>query len=91
MSAVFNIKKPPIEKRSLSVCKLQCTTEESFKSAFNGNAIDFTSPVDTALHQFNDELCKALDTNASLKEIQVAVHQKQPWFNKTVKARHNVV
>ena len=42
VSAVLDIKKPPIEKKS-SVCKLQCITEESFKSAFNEDAIDLTS------------------------------------------------
>ena len=47
--------------------------------------------VDTVLYQFNDELCKALDTIAPLKEIQVAVHQRQPWFDGIVKARHKVV
>ena len=31
VSAVLNIKKPPIEKKLLSVHKLQCITEESFK------------------------------------------------------------
>ena len=64
VSAVFNIKKPPIEKKSLSVHKLHCITEESFKSAFNEDAIDLTSPVDTVIHQIIDELHKALDTMA---------------------------
>ena len=33
-----------------------------------------------------------LDTIAPLKQIQVAPHQKQPWFDKNVKARrHKVV
>ena len=91
VTAVLNIDKHPIEKKSLSVCKLHCITEESFKSAFNGGAIDLTSPVDTVLYQLNDALCMALDTIAPLKQIQVAVHQKQPWFNEIVKARHKVV
>ena len=91
VSAVLNVKKPTIEKKSLSVCKLHCITEESFKSAFNEDGIDLTSSVDTVLHQFNDELHKALDTIAPLKEIQVAVCQRQPWFDETVKARHKVV
>ena len=43
------------------------------------------------LHQLNDELCKALDTIGPLREIQVAVHQRQPWFDEVVKARHNVL
>ena len=91
VSEVLNVKKPPIVKKSLSVCELHCITEESFKSVFNEDAIDLTSPVDTVLYQFNDEMHKALDTIAPLKEIQVAVHQRQPWFNETVKARHKVV
>ena len=74
VSAVLNVKKPPIEKKSLLVHKLHYITEESFKSAFNEDAIDLISPVDTVLHLFNDELCKALDTIAPLKVIQVAVH-----------------
>ena len=69
VSAVRNIKKPPIEKKLLSVHKLHCITEDSFKSAFNEDTIELTSPVDTVLHQFNDELHKALDTIAPLKEI----------------------
>ena len=90
MTTVLNIYKHPIEKKSLSVCKLHCITEESFKSAFNEGAINLTSPVDTVLYQLNDELHKALDTIALLKQIQVAVHQKQPWFDEIVKARHKV-
>ena len=83
VSAVLNVKKPPIEKKSLSVHKLHklhCIMEEGFKSAFSEDAIDLTSPADTVLHQFNGELCKALDTIAPLKVIQVAVCQRQPWF-----------
>ena len=72
VSAVLNIKKPPRERKSLSVHKLQCITQESFKTAFNEDAIDLTSPVDTVLHQFNDELHKTLDTIAPLKEIQLS-------------------
>ena len=59
--------------------------------AFNEDAIDLTLPIDTVLHQLNDELHKALNTIAPLKEVQVAVHQRQCWFNKAVKARHKVV
>ena len=81
VTAELNIDKHPIEKKSLSVRKLHCITEESFKSAFNKSAINLTSPVDTVLYQLNDELHKVLDTIAPLKQIQVAVHQKQPWFN----------
>ena len=43
------------------------------------------------LNMLNDELHKALDTITPLKQIQVAVCQKQPWFNEIVKARHKVV
>ena len=64
---------------------------ESFKVAFNKDAIDLTTPDDTVLHQFNYKLHKALDATASLKEIQVAAHQRQPWFDEDVKARHKVV
>ena len=91
VTAVLNINKQPIEKKILSVHKLHCITEDSFKSAFNKSAIDLTSPVETVLYQLNDELCKALDTIAPLKQIQVAAHQKQPWFNEIVKTRHKVV
>ena len=91
VSAVLNIKKPPTEKETLSVCKLKCITDETFKAALNDEAIDLTYPVDTVLHQLNDELCKALDTIAPLREIQVAVHQRQPWFDEVVKAQHKVV
>ena len=91
VSAVLNIKKPPIEKKTLSVHKLKCITEESFKAAFNEDAIDLTSPVDTVLLQLSDELCKALDTIVPLKESQVAVHQRQPWFDEVVKTRYKVV
>ena len=91
VTAVLNIDKQPIEKKTLSVCKPNCITEDSFKSAFNEGAIDLTSPVEMVLYQLNDELHRALDTIASLKQIQVAVCQKQPWFNKIVKARHQVV
>ena len=91
VTAVLNIDKHPIEKKSLSVCKLLCITEESFKPAFNEGTIDLTSPVETVLYQLNDELCKALDTIAPLKQIQVAVHQEQPWFNEIVKAGYKVV
>ena len=91
VTAVLNIDKQPIEKKILSVHKLHCITEDSFKSAFNESAIDLTSPIETVLYQLNDELCKALDTIAPLKQIQVAAHQKQPWFNEIVKARHKVV
>ena len=88
---VLNVKKPPTEIKTLSVCKLKHITTESFKAAFNEDAIDFTSPFDTVLHQFNDELHKSLDATAPLKEIQVPAHQRQPWFNEDVKARHKVV
>ena len=91
MSAVLNIKKPPTEENTLSVHKLKCNTEESFKAALNKDAIDITSPVNTILHQLNDELHKALDTTAPWKEIQVAIHQRQPWFDEVVKSRHKVV
>ena len=84
------IDKHLIEKKSLSVCKLHCITKESFKSAFNESAIDLTSPVDTVLYQLNDELHKALDTITPLKQIQVAVCQKQPWFNEIVKATRTI-
>ena len=91
VSAMLNAKKPPIEKKLLSVHKLHCITEENFESAFNENAIDLTSPVDTVLHQFNNKLHKALGTIAPLKEMQVAVCKRQPWFDMTAKARHKVV
>ena len=89
--AVLNIDNHPIEKKLLSVRKLHCITEESFKSAFNEGAINLTLPVDTVLYQLNNELCKGLDNIAPLKQIQVAVCQKQPWFNEIVKARHKVI
>ena len=91
VTAVVNINKQPIEKKILSVHKLHCITEDSFKSAFNESAIDLTSPVETVLYQLNNELHKALDTIAPLKQIQVPACQKQPWFNEIVKARHKVV
>ena len=91
VTAVLNIDKQPIEKKILSVCKLHCITEDSFKSAFNKNAIDLTSPVETVLYQLNNKLRKSLDTTAPLKQIQVAACQKQPWFNEIVKARHKMV
>ena len=91
VTALLNINRQPIEKKILSVHKLHCITEDSFKSAFNKSAIDLTSPVETVLYQLNDELHKALDTIAPLKQIQVAAHQKQPWFDEIVKARHKVV
>ena len=91
MTAVLNIDKHPIEKKSLKVHKLHCITEDSFKSAFNEGAINLSSPVDIVLYQLNDELCMALDTIAPLKQIQVAVCQKQHWFDEIVKARHKVV
>ena len=64
VSAVLNINTPPIEKKTLLVCKLKCITEETFKAAFNNEAIDLTSPVNTVLHQLNDEQHKALYTIA---------------------------
>ena len=88
---MLSIKKQRIEKKSLSVCKLHCIIKKSFKSAFNEDAIDLTSPIDTVPHQFNDELHKELDTIAPLKEIQVAVCQRQPRFDEIFKARHKVV
>ena len=91
VTALLNIDRQPIEKKILSVCKLHCITEDSFKAAFSESAIDLTSPVESLLYQLNDELHKALDTIAPLKQIQVAAHQKQPWFNEIVKARHKVV
>ena len=91
VTAVLNIDKQPIEKKTLSAHKLHCISKDSFKSAFNESAIDLTSPVETVLYQLNDELHKALDAIASSKQIQVAVCQKQPWFNEIVKARHMVV
>ena len=78
VSAALNIKKLPIEKKAVSVHKLKCIAEESFKAAFNEDAIDLTFPVYTVLHHFNNELCKALGTIAPLKKIQDAVHQRQP-------------
>ena len=91
VTALLNINRQPIEKKILSVHKLHCITEDSSKSAFNESAIDLTSPVETVLYQLNDELHKALDAIVPLKQIQVAAHQKQPWFNEIVKARHKVV
>ena len=67
VTAILNIDRQPIEKKTLSVCKLHCITENSFKAAFDKSAIDLTSPVETVLYQLNDELCKALDTIASLE------------------------
>ena len=46
VSGVLNIKKPPTEKKTLSICKLKHIIIESFKSAFNEDAIDLTSPID---------------------------------------------
>ena len=91
VTASLNINRQPIEKKKLSVHKLHSITENSFKAAFDESAIDLTLPVETVLYQLNNELRKALDTIAPLKQIQVAPHQKQPWFNKIVKARHKVV
>ena len=67
VTAVLNIDKQPIEKKTLSVHKLHCITKDSFKTAFNESAIDLTSPVETVLYQLNDELHKALHTIAPLK------------------------
>ena len=69
VTAVLIIDKQSIEKKILSVHKLHCITEDSFKSTFNKSAIDLTSPVETVLYQLNDELHKALDTIAPLKQI----------------------
>ena len=90
VTALLNIDRQPIEKK-LSVCKLHSITKNSFKAAFDKSAIDLTLPVEIVLHQLNDELHKALDTIAPLKQIQVAPHQTQPWFDEIVKARHKVV
>ena len=51
VAAVLNIDKQPIEKKTLSVHKLHCITDDSFKSALNESAIDLTSPVETVLYQ----------------------------------------
>ena len=91
VTASLNIQKQPIEKKKLSVCKLHSITKNSFKAAFDESAIDLTLPVETVLYQLNNELHKALDTIAPLKQIQVTPCQKQPWFHETVKARHKVV
>ena len=91
VTASLNIHRQPIEKKKLSIHKLHSITENSFKAAFNESAIDLTLPVETVLYQLNNELHKALDTIAPLKQIQVAPHQKQPWFDEIVKARHKVV
>ena len=74
VSGVLNIKKPPTEKKTLSVCKFKHLMVESFKADFNQDVIDLFSPVDTVVHQFNNELCKALNATAPLKEIQVTTH-----------------
>ena len=66
---LLNIKKPPTEKKILSVCELKHITIESFKADFNEDAIDLTSPADTVLYQFNNKLHKALDATAPLKGI----------------------
>ena len=91
VTALLNINRQPTEKKILSVHKLYCITEDSFKCAFDESAIYLASPVETVLYQLDKELHKALDTIASLKQIQVAAHQKQPWLNKIFKARHKVV
>ena len=91
VTASLNIHRQHTEKKKLSVCKLYGITENSFKAAFDKSAIDLTLPVKTVLYQLNNELHKALDTIAPLKQIQVAPCRKQPWFNEIVKARHNVV
>ena len=78
VTALLNIHRQPIEKKKLSVCKLHSITKNSFKAAFDKSAIDLTLPVKTILYQLNVELCKALDTIAPLKQIQVATCQKQP-------------
>ena len=91
VTAALNINRQPIEKKKLLVHKLHNITENNFKTAFDETAIDLTLPVDTVLHQLNNELHKVLDTIAPLKQIQVALHQKQPWFDEIVKARHKVV
>ena len=67
VTAVLNIEKHPIEKKSLSVCTLHCITKESFKSAFNKGAIDLTSPVDTVLYQLNHELHTGTGYHCSLE------------------------
>ena len=81
VTASLNIHRQPIEKKKLSVRKLHSITENSFKAAFDESAIDLTLPVKTVLYQLNNELHKALDTIAPLKQIQVAPCQKQPWFD----------
>ena len=91
VTALLNIDRQPIEKKKLSICKLHSITENSFKATFDESAIDLTLPVKAVLYQLSDELHKALDTIAPLKQIQVAPHQNQPWFNEIVKARHKVV
>ena len=91
VTALLNIDRQPIEKKKLSVHKLHGITKNSFKAAFNESAIDLTLPVKTVLYQLNDELCRALDAIAPLKQIQVAPCQKQLWFDEIVKARHKVV
>ena len=91
VTASLNINRQPIEKKKLSVRKLHSITKNNFKAAFNESAINLTLPVNTVLYQLNNELHKALDTIAPLKQIQVAPRQKQPWFNEIVKARHKVV
>ena len=72
VTALLNIDRQPIEKKELSVCKLHSITENSFKAAFDKSAIDLALPVKTVLYQLNDELHKALDTIAPMKQIQVA-------------------
>ena len=72
VTASLNIHRQPIERKKLSVCKLHSITKNSFKVAFDESAIDLTLPVETVLYQLNNELYKALDTIAPLKQIQVA-------------------
>ena len=72
VTASLNINRQLIEKKELSVHKLHSITENNFKAAFDESAINLTLPVNTVLHQLNNELRKALDTIAPLKQIQVA-------------------
>ena len=78
-------------RRNCQYVNFTASPKIALKLAFNESAIDLTLPVEKVLYQLNNELHKALDTIASLKQIQVAPCQKQPWFDEIVKARHKVV
>ena len=95
LAAHLNLKKPPVQKKTISYRKLSNINYESLLNDIQLSALGAQEPCDleASVNLYNTVLTELLEKHAPLRTRKVSVHGKCPWWSaeiqKAVSQRRN--